>query len=51
MNLIYEGEVFYLDNKWGWLNANFVLVSSDLQVKLNDYLEAGIAEAVASLGN
>jgi hypothetical protein len=47
-NITYQGETFYLSDKWGWLNADFVSVSADLNIKINEFL---IAEAKASFGN
>ena len=47
-NITYQGETFYLSNNWGWLNADFIAVSSDLQIKINEFL---LAEASKSFGN
>ena len=47
-NITFKGETFYLSDKWGWLNADFVAVSADLNIKINEHL---IAEARASFGN
>jgi len=47
-NIIYQGEVFYLSKEWGWLNADFIAVPADLQVKINQHL---ISEASKTFGN
>jgi hypothetical protein len=47
-NITYNGETFYLSDNWGWLNADFISVSADLNIKINEFL---IAEAKASFGN
>jgi hypothetical protein len=47
-NITYKGELFYLSKEWGWLNADFIAVSADLQTTINNYL---IAEAKKTFGN
>ena len=54
----YQGELFVLDNKWGWLTADFIAVNSDLRVKLNQqraedivFIQLDAKRIHAELGN